>query len=210
MNYTVRPCSIQTYRTVLQLCSHCVVTDCSVSGSWRPQSDTPQHSQGTVLYVWIEMWWSTDAWWVVCRLLKPASQVQLLPVTLWTTTKLFPDCWSVRSQTVEGDHQTKQCLLRMKHCWLLWYKYAYSAWLTTKDYNKQLVKHNFWKQPTAEDHDKKLCTLRQLFLCCSYGYQWPMVSPNILQVTPAFSLHLWLINLCFLLNNKILWQCVTV
>jgi hypothetical protein len=38
----------------------------------------------------------------------------------------------------------------------------------------------------------------------SYGYQLPMASPNILKVTPAFSLHLWLIDLCFTLNDKIL------
>jgi len=35
------------------------------------------------------MWWSTDGRKVACRLLKPASQVQLLPVTLWTTTKVI-------------------------------------------------------------------------------------------------------------------------
>lgn len=41
---------------------------------------------------------------------------------------------------------------------ITWYKCAFSVCLTTKDYNKQQVKHNFWKQPTGEAHDKKLCT----------------------------------------------------
>jgi len=150
-------------------------------------------------------------WSVDCQSLPPRFNFFHLPCRL--PQKLFPDCWSVWSQNVAGDHQTKQCLLWMKHCWLLWYKYAFSIWLTTKDYNKQLVKHNFWKQPIGEDHDKKLRTLRQLFLCCSlssYGYQLLTASPNILKVTPAFSLHLWLINLCFVLNDNILWQCMMV
>jgi branched-subunit amino acid transport protein AzlD len=46
MNYTVRPCSIHTYMTVLQLCSHHVAMGHSVTSQGHSLT---QHS--TVLYV---------------------------------------------------------------------------------------------------------------------------------------------------------------
>jgi hypothetical protein len=121
-------------------------------------------------------------WSVDCQNLPPRFNFFQLPRGL--PQESFPDRWSVRSQTIAGDHQTKQCSLWMTQCRLHWNKCAFSVWITTKNYNKQLVWHNFWKQPTGEVLHKKLCTLMQLFLYCSlssYGFQLPTASPNTLK-----------------------------
>ena len=60
-----RPSLIHTYRIVLLPCSDRVALDC-----FESDFSLPLHSQGTVLYVWIEIRRSVDGLWVTCGLSK--------------------------------------------------------------------------------------------------------------------------------------------